>query len=76
MLHEEDVDADGADQRQVARPLGTDVLLQQGHEETDDVLEDDLELAGVLDAQTRADEQADGRRDENDQNASSPGSRG
>ncbi len=49
-------------------PLGPMFSFSSEHEEADDVLEDDLELAGVLDAQTRADEQAERRHEEDDQN--------
>ena len=48
---DEDEQADRADERQVARALRPDVLAQDAEHAADEVLEQDLHLAGVLDAQ-------------------------
>ena len=48
--------ADCGDNRQVATALVSDVLVEHALEIADEILDDDLRLAGIVDAQARADE--------------------
>ena len=56
-----------AEQRQELAALRAHVAFEHADEERDDVLEDDLQLAGIVDAQRRADGQADEEDEERDQ---------
>ena len=64
---EQDEDEDRAEQRQELAALRAHVAFEHADEEGDDVFEDDLQLAGVVDAQRRADGQADEEDEERDQ---------
>ena len=56
-----DQQEEGADDRQVDEALRPDEVGQQRVEDADEVLEQHLQLAGVLDAQARAHEQRERR---------------
>ena len=64
---DQDEHEDRAEQRQVLAALLAHVVFEHADEERDDVLEDDLQLAGVVDAQRGADGQADEEDEERDQ---------
>src|SRR5689334_17337110 len=64
---EQDEDEDGAEQRQELAALRAHVAFEHADQERHDVLEDDLQLAGVVDAQLRADGQADEQDEQRDQ---------
>ena len=56
-----------AEQRQELAALRAHVVFEHADQERDDVLEDDLQLARVVDAQRRADGQADEEDEERDE---------